>query len=253
MNIVVVAAITYAVITTGVVLFQLALALGAPWGSLAMGGAFPGRFPAKMRVAAVAQAVLLALMAAAVLSRAGLILSDWSQVAMWLTWGVVAFTAVSVVLNLSSPSPGERRIWVPVALVLFVCSLTVGLGPEIVTGSEQSSTAGSLEETEWVLTRANEPAINAADAQISITFADGQAAGSGGINQYSGQYETGPGGALDIGPIAATKIGGPAPLMEAEVAYFQLLEDTASYSIHAETLTFYNWAGSEILVFESSD
>jgi hypothetical protein len=61
------AAVICLVLTLVVVAFQFALALGAPWGSYAMGGAFPGRFPPAMRLAAVAQAILLGLMAAVVL------------------------------------------------------------------------------------------------------------------------------------------------------------------------------------------
>ena len=53
-----VAAIIYTIVTAGVVGFQLALALGAPWGAYAMGGAYSGRFPPALRVAAVVQAVL---------------------------------------------------------------------------------------------------------------------------------------------------------------------------------------------------
>ena len=41
MDIASVAAIIYAAITVGVVVFQLALAAGAPWGAYAMGGASP--------------------------------------------------------------------------------------------------------------------------------------------------------------------------------------------------------------------
>lgn len=36
----------------GVAAFQLALALGAPWGTYVMGGTFPGSFPPAMRAAA---------------------------------------------------------------------------------------------------------------------------------------------------------------------------------------------------------
>ena len=66
-----VAAIVFAVVTSAVVGFQLALALGAPWGAYAMGGRFPGELPPLMRVAAVVQAVLLVLIVLIVLSRAG--------------------------------------------------------------------------------------------------------------------------------------------------------------------------------------
>jgi len=123
------AALAFAVVVAGVVAFQLALALGAPWGSYAMGGAFPGRFPARMRVAAVVQAVLLALTAAVVLARAGLILPGWSDAAGWLIWVVVAVSLAAVVLNAISPSAGERRIWVPVAVAMLVLSVVVALGP----------------------------------------------------------------------------------------------------------------------------
>lgn len=127
MNISRVAAILYAVLSFGVVLFQIALAAGAPWGAYAMGGAFPGQFPAALRIAAIIQAVLLAGMGAVVLSRAGLILPGWSRVSRWLVWVVVAFAALSFVLNLITPSAGERAIWAPMAFLLLISSATVAL------------------------------------------------------------------------------------------------------------------------------
>lgn len=44
-----------------------------------------------------------------------------------LVWAVVAFSAMSVMLNSISRSSGERRIRVPVGLVLLRCSLTVAI------------------------------------------------------------------------------------------------------------------------------
>ncbi len=127
MTITAIAALFYTVITVGVVVFQLALAVGAPWGAYAMGGAFPGRFPPAMRVAAVVQAFLLAAMAGVVLARAGLALPGWASVATWLIWFVVAFAVVATILNSITPSAGERRLWAPVALVMLASSLTVAL------------------------------------------------------------------------------------------------------------------------------
>lgn len=120
-----VAAIIYAIVSFGVVAFQSALAAGAPWGAYAMGGAFPGQFPPAMRVAAIIQAVLLVGMAAVILARAGLILPRWSRVSRWLAWVVVAFAAVSLVLNVITPSTGERAIWAPTALFLLISSAMV--------------------------------------------------------------------------------------------------------------------------------
>ena len=125
MNIPRAAAILYAIVSLAVVAFQVALAAGAPWGAYAMGGAFPGQFPPPLRVAALIQAALLVGLAAIVLARAGLILPGWARTSRWLIWFVVAFAIVSFILNLITPSAGERAIWAPVAFLLLISSVTV--------------------------------------------------------------------------------------------------------------------------------
>ena len=121
------AGITFGVVAVGVIAFQVALALGAPWGAYAMGGVFPGRYPPPMRVAAVVQAVLIGLLALAVLSAAGLFLPDLIAAIPWLAWAAVAVSALAVILNALSRSAGERRIWVPVAVVMLISSLLVAM------------------------------------------------------------------------------------------------------------------------------
>ena len=121
------AAVVYAIVMTGVVAFQVALALGAPWGAYAMGGAFPGRFPPRLRVAAIVQGALLAGTIAVILARAGIALPELSDATNWLTWAVVAIAFVALILNAISPSAGERRIWVPVTLGMLASSLVVAL------------------------------------------------------------------------------------------------------------------------------
>ena len=112
-----------------VVAFQLALAAGAPWGALAMGGAFPGRLPPAMRAAAVVQALLLALFGAVVAARAGLALPRWRRASRRLVWVVVAYAIVGAVLNAITPSAAERALWLPVTLVLGACALAVARRP----------------------------------------------------------------------------------------------------------------------------
>ena len=121
------AALVFAVAAGAVVAFQVALALGAPWGRYAMGGAFPGRFPPPMRVAALIQGFLIGVLAVTVLSAAALVLPDLAVALPWLAWVAVAVSALAVVLNAISRSAGERRIWVPVATVLLVSSLIVAI------------------------------------------------------------------------------------------------------------------------------
>jgi len=119
--------LAYALVTALVVAFQFALALGAPWGRYAMGGAFPGRMPTPLRIAAFAQGIALAALAMIVLADTGL--ADVALVDEWpgLIWVPVAVSAFAVVLNASTRSQGERRIWLPVATLLLICALGVAL------------------------------------------------------------------------------------------------------------------------------
>ena len=125
------AAWLFTIATSVVVLFQLALAAGAPWGEWAMGGAYPGQFPPSLRVAAVVQAALLVGMALVVLTRAGLFTPRWARHARWLIWVGVAYGVIGLILNLITPSAGERAIWAPVAFVLLVSSLVVASRPNV--------------------------------------------------------------------------------------------------------------------------
>jgi hypothetical protein len=120
------AALVFAAAICSVIAFQVALALGAPWGEYAMGGRFR-TFPPRMRVAAVVQAVVLALLAVIVLSAAGVVVPALTDGRPWLAWVPVAISAVSLVLNLITPSARERRIWAPIGAVMLVSSLIVAL------------------------------------------------------------------------------------------------------------------------------
>ena len=122
-----VAAVVFAAASAGVILFQVGLALGAPWGAYAMGGVNPGRFPPALRVAAAVQAVVIALLVVVVLSSADLVLPGLADQFGWLIWLAVGFSAVSVVLNAITRSPVERRLWLPVAAVMLLSSVVVAL------------------------------------------------------------------------------------------------------------------------------
>lgn len=123
-----VAATVFVVLIAGLSAFQLALAAGVPWGEFAMGGAFPGAFPPALRIAAATQVGVLALVAAVILSRAGLVLPTWRRPSRYLTWAIVVLLAIGVVLNLITPSSRERMIWAPVAIALFLTALRVAVG-----------------------------------------------------------------------------------------------------------------------------
>lgn len=122
------AAALYALLTLGTVAFQLALALGAPWGSYAWGGVYSGALPLRMRLASVVAILILALLLAVVLSRAGLFVNRWSGTASKLIWFVAAYLLFAIMGNAMSSSSLERNLWLPISIVLFCCTLVVARG-----------------------------------------------------------------------------------------------------------------------------
>lgn len=96
MTVTTVAAILFALASAVGLGFQVAMTLGAPWGSYTMGGRFEGALPIPMRLAAALQAGVIGAMAA-------------------------------LVLNTVTPSRGERRVWAPITAILAASSLTVAL------------------------------------------------------------------------------------------------------------------------------
>ncbi|PCI27601.1 MAG: hypothetical protein COB67_08135 [SAR324 cluster bacterium] len=111
-----------------VVIFQLLLALGQPWGSLAMGGKYPGKFPPLIRFLAVIQGALMAFMGVIVSIRAGLIFPEWFDISKKIIWVVVAFNVLSVIGNLATSSKWERIIGAPVSIILLGCSIFLAAG-----------------------------------------------------------------------------------------------------------------------------
>jgi hypothetical protein len=109
-----------------VILFQFALALGAPWGAASMGGKFPGVYPPKMRVIALVNALIIFGLTVIVFSRAGMCFPKLFGFSESANWFVVAFTAIGTLLNTITPSKIER-IWAPVLFIQFACSLWIAL------------------------------------------------------------------------------------------------------------------------------
>ncbi|MCB5273907.1 hypothetical protein BJG92_01433 [Arthrobacter sp. SO5] len=104
---------TAAAILLGVAAFQGALALGAPWGTAAYGGAHPGVLPDSLRTAsAVASGAYILLAAAAGTPLAG------PALRRRVMYGTAGLMAVGALMNLASPSIVERMIWTPVTLGL---------------------------------------------------------------------------------------------------------------------------------------
>ena len=108
--------------------FQLALALGAPLGRAAWGGAYE-RLPARLRVASGVAVGIWLLAALVILQRAGVPVAPLPDaVAQGGAWIVVGLLAIGAIMNFASSSPWERFGWGPLALILAVLCLIVAIG-----------------------------------------------------------------------------------------------------------------------------
>jgi hypothetical protein len=111
-----------------VVVFQVALVAGAPWGAAAWGGQHPGRLPGRLRVASAISAIVLVALAFLVLTAAGLVDTP-PPVEPWLlpaTWGATGYFVIGGLVNLISRSRVER-LWAPVSVVIAICFAIVAM------------------------------------------------------------------------------------------------------------------------------
>lgn len=116
-----------AVVTIGL---HGALALGAPWGHMTMGGQVAGRLPGSMRVLSVIQALLLVFLCGVVIQAAGLLGAPLVPTWPWLIWVLIAISALALVANGITPSKPERAFGVPMALCMLVGSVLVFVSME---------------------------------------------------------------------------------------------------------------------------
>lgn len=113
-------AIAFAVLALAPASVQIALALGAPLGHLTMGGRWPGSLPGPARMLALVQAGALWAMAAVLLAVAT------GSLPVWASLPVAAVMALSVVAHVATPSPAERRLWLPVVTGMLAFALATG-------------------------------------------------------------------------------------------------------------------------------
>ena len=119
----------FLVVTTLIVsLFQIALALGAPWGEYAYGGARVGKLPIGFRINSVVAAVVMAAISGHYLAQLGvfapLLDSAGNSVVNWV---LVGFTGLSAVANNITRSKKERAVWAIPTILMFIAALLVAL------------------------------------------------------------------------------------------------------------------------------
>jgi hypothetical protein len=111
----------YFAICLGVVLFQVCVIAGAPWGRLTQGGAHAGKLPTKNRIGAGFSIILMIVMGLSIYSAAG----SWPNWPIWTGWVTLGLAVVSAIMNLVTPSVPERLLWGPITLVMLGLALIV--------------------------------------------------------------------------------------------------------------------------------
>lgn len=97
----------------GVAAFQLALALGAPWGRASYGGQHEGGLPRRLRIVSAGATVVYASLAVVVASG-----RTSPPVRRGVLTGVAGLMSAAAVPNAISRSRLERAIWTPTTVAL---------------------------------------------------------------------------------------------------------------------------------------
>jgi hypothetical protein len=111
-----------------VALFQVALALGAPWGVYAYGGARTGKLPVGFRVNSVVAAAVMVAISGHYLAQLGVFTPLLDQAGnSVVNWVLVGFTGLAAIANNITRSKLERAAWGVPTILMFIAALFVAL------------------------------------------------------------------------------------------------------------------------------
>lgn len=115
-------------ILAGLIMFQVALAIGAPLGRAAWGGTH-STLPTSLRLASAVPIAVYALSALILLNHAGYSVGRFSPaVARRGTWACAVVFSLSALANFASHSEWERFLMGPTALMLAALSVITARG-----------------------------------------------------------------------------------------------------------------------------
>ena len=119
----------FLVVTTLVVtVFQIALALGAPWGEYAYGGTKTGKLPTGFRINSVVSAFVMLAISGHYLAQLGVfepvLDSAGNSVVNWV---LVGFTGLAALANNATRSKKERMVWGIPTILMCLAALAVAL------------------------------------------------------------------------------------------------------------------------------
>ena len=147
----------------------------------------------------------------------------------------------------------------PLIPMLLVACANTGDG----AGDGPSSDPDDLTGVVWVLDDTSIAALVADvpdNAEVTLTFEDGQADGTAACNSYGGSYQAGDDGSVSFEGFAVTEMACDPPLMGLESAYLEVLGGVSGFDVDAAlrltnggtTLSFSREVPPEPLALEST-
>jgi hypothetical protein len=121
----IIAAKIYTFFAGFLMLFQLALMFGAPWGVMTQGGFNTGTLPISGRITAGLSVLLLIVLIHVVLTHAGLVRGIGPAKKRWALYVAAVIATLSAIANYLTPSIPERMMGAPVATILLVTVVIV--------------------------------------------------------------------------------------------------------------------------------
>ena len=130
------------------------------------------------------------------------------------------------------------------AFVVVLTLMLLGL-PALVQSAEL---AGSEWRPEWA-----DGATSPSGTEVLVRFAaKGRVTGNGGCNRFFGSYKV-TGDVLEVGPLGATRMACPDPIMEHETALLKGLEAAKRFKRNGAKLTLFDSDGAELMQFVQTD
>jgi hypothetical protein len=120
--------IIFVVLLAALAVFQLLLVAGLPLGRFAWGGQH-NILPARLRAGSALSVVIYTIFAFVALERSGITTVITAPlVGIIAMWVIAGYLALSVLPNLASKSPHEKRMMVPVSLGLAILAILIATG-----------------------------------------------------------------------------------------------------------------------------
>ncbi|MCU0789558.1 MAG: META domain-containing protein [Nitratireductor sp.] len=112
-------------------------------------------------------------------------------------------------------------------------------------GAGQAVAADRLAGSEWGIEGEDKPFIQFGS--------NGRVAGNSGCNRFTGAYEAAEDGSMQIGPLAATKMACPEPMMSVEAKFLSTLDEVRSFERDGTRLSLRGGDGEVLMELAQRD